>query len=193
MVANTHKKIAVVTGGASGLGLAAACKLVASGVAVAIWDHNAAALEAAREAMAHAGAVLTCEVDVANPEAVERAALRTQTELGHPHMLIAAAGVAGPVLPFMEWSLKDWQRVIDINLTGVHLTCQALIPAMVRAAATCAGSIGLIRSRNANVAAATTARPNNTLEGFAIDNSDLCPFQASRTFHKCWDLPGRAD
>jgi 3-oxoacyl-[acyl-carrier protein] reductase len=133
MVTSTHKRIAVITGGASGLGLAAARKLVESGVAVAIWDHNAAALEAAREAMAHAGAVLTCEVDVANPEAVERAALRTQTELGHPGMLIAAAGVAGPVLPFMEWSLKDWQRVIDINLTGVHLTCQALIPAMVRA------------------------------------------------------------
>jgi 2-dehydro-3-deoxy-L-rhamnonate dehydrogenase (NAD+) len=133
MVASTHKRIAVVTGGASGLGLAAARKLVDSGVAVAIWDCNTSALEKAREAIAHAGDVLTCEVDVANPGAVEGAARRTQTELGHPDMLVAAAGVAGPVLPFTAWSLEDWRRVIDINLTGVHLTCQALVPAMVRA------------------------------------------------------------
>lgn len=132
MIAGTHQRIAVVTGGASGLGLAAAHKLMDSGVAVAIWDHNAATLGKVQESLTKPGKVLTCEVDVADPDSIARAAWRTQTELGHPDMLVASAGVAGPILPFMDWSLADWRRVIDVNLTGVHLTCQALIPAMVK-------------------------------------------------------------
>lgn len=126
-----QRNIAVVTGGASGLGLAAVRKLRAQGASVAIWDRSAEALARARHQLGGGNDVLTCEVDVANPEAVTEAARRTRTELGQASMLIAAAGMPGPVVPFTQWSVEDWRRVMDVNLLGVHLCCQALIPAMV--------------------------------------------------------------
>ena len=126
-----QRKIAVVTGGASGLGLAAARKLRAQGAAVAIWDLSAQALAGALQQLEGGNDILTCEVDVSNPDAITEAALRTRAELGAPSMLVAAAGMPGPVVPFTQWSIEDWRRVMDVNLLGVHLCCQALIPAMV--------------------------------------------------------------
>ncbi|GGC65570.1 3-oxoacyl-ACP reductase [Chelatococcus reniformis] len=126
-------QVAVVTGGASGLGLAAVRKLLERGFAVAIWDHSAAALERTTAALAAAGPVLACRVDVSDVNSVERASQRTRAELGDPAALVAAAAVPGPVVPFADYALDDWQRVLDINLTGVHLTCRALVPAMVQA------------------------------------------------------------
>ena len=126
-----QRKIAVVTGGASGLGLAAARKLRAQGAAVAIWDLSAQALAGALQQLEGGNDILTCEVDVSNPDAITEAARRTRVELGAPSMLVAAAGMPGPVVPFTQWSIEDWRRVMDVNLLGVHLCCQALIPAMV--------------------------------------------------------------
>lgn len=126
-------KVAVVTGGASGLGLAAVRKLRAQGASVAIWDRSAGALAAAKQQFAGDDAVMTCEVDVSSPEAVDAAARRSRTELGAPAMLVAAAGMPGPVVPFTQWSVEDWRRVMDVNLLGVHLCCQSLIPSMIEA------------------------------------------------------------
>ncbi|MDB5818142.1 MAG: 3-oxoacyl-ACP reductase [Rhizobacter sp.] len=125
--------VAVVTGGASGLGLAAARKLAERGVSVAIWDRSVAALQAAKDKFPQGSSVLTCEVDVSEPKSIEAAAQRTRNQFGDPSMVVAAAGVPGPVLPFAQWSLEDWRHVIDVNLIGVYLTCQALVPAMVTA------------------------------------------------------------
>lgn len=127
------ERIAVVTGGASGLGLAAVRKLLERGISVAIWDRSEAALEAAANDLPRDGRVLNCRVDVADPASITAAAERTRAQLGDADMLVAAAAVPGPVLPFAEWSVEDFRRVIDVNLIGVHLTCQALVPAMMRA------------------------------------------------------------
>lgn len=127
------KQVAVITGGASGLGLAAARKLAARGVAVALWDRSAAALDQAISGFAPGSAVQACEVDVSSPEAVAAAAERTRAGLGTPSMLVAAAAMPGPVLPFAQWSVEDLRRVLDVNVVGVHLCCQALIPDMVTA------------------------------------------------------------
>lgn len=126
-------QVAVVTGGASGLGLAAARKLAQRGAPVALWDHDATALEAAVKAFPKDARVIACQVDVSDPDAVDAAAARTRAELGPVSMLVAAAGIAGPVLPFDQWPLEQWRRVVDINLMGVHLCCRALIPQMVTA------------------------------------------------------------
>jgi 3-oxoacyl-[acyl-carrier protein] reductase len=131
---NTMKqRIAVITGGASGLGLAAALKLSSQGVAVSIWDQSAASLQSARAAFGKGAVLQTLEVDVADPASIVAAAERTRKELGDPSILIAAAAVSGPAAAFTEWTLEDFRRVLDVNLIGIHLTCQALIPAMVRA------------------------------------------------------------
>lgn len=129
----SKKRIAVVTGGASGLGLAAVRMLLARDIDVAIWDRSEAALKAAKDALAGSGVVLTCNVDVADAASITAAAERTRAALGDADMLVAAAAVPGPVAPFTEWSFEDFRRVLDVNLIGVHLTCQALVPAMVQA------------------------------------------------------------
>jgi 3-oxoacyl-[acyl-carrier protein] reductase len=123
-------RVAVVTGGASGLGLSAVRKLLARGDRVAIWDRNADDLSKAKQSFG-SDALLTCEVYISSPAAVAAAAEQTREALGAPDILIAAAGAPGPVRPFMEWTLEDWKLVLDVNLTGAHLTCQALIPAMI--------------------------------------------------------------
>jgi len=125
-------KVAVVTGGASGLGLAAVRRLRARGASVAIWDLSAKSLVAARQEFASDRSVIACEVDVSNPDAVEAAAKETRQTLGTPAMLVAAAGMPGPVAPFTEWSVEDFRRVIDVNLLSGHLLCRALVPDMVK-------------------------------------------------------------
>ena len=126
-------RVAVVTGGASGLGLAAVRRLRERGARVAIWDLSAGALADARQAFADDKAVTTCEVDVSSPDAVDAAAAHTREALGTPAMLVAAAGMPGPVVPFTEWSVEDFRRVIDVNLLSGHLLCRALVPDMVKA------------------------------------------------------------
>jgi 3-oxoacyl-[acyl-carrier protein] reductase len=126
-------RIAVVTGGASGLGLAAVRSLRARGASVAIWDLSENSLLAAKVEFGGDCEVTTCQVDVANQEAVEAAAAQTRKALGTPAMLVAAAGIPGPVAPFTEWSVEDFRRVIDVNLLSGHLLCRALVPDMVKA------------------------------------------------------------
>lgn len=132
---NTSKqRIAVITGGASGLGLAAARQLAGQGVKVAIWDRSARSLEAASAHFDKRGAsFLACEVDVSDEKSIDAATRRTQKALGDANVLICAAAVPGPVRPFAEWTADDFRQVLEVNVIGVHLTCRALIPAMVRA------------------------------------------------------------
>ena len=123
-------RVAVVTGGASGLGKAAAARIVAEGGKVALWDLNADALKAAAEEI---GASHVVALDVADADAVAAAAEQTHGLLGGIDILIASAGITGATVPVQDFPLDSWRRVIDINLNGVFYCCRAITPFMLKA------------------------------------------------------------
>lgn len=119
-------RMAVVTGGARGLGLAIAKRLAAGGARVAIWDMDGA--EAARVAGplgAHAEAV-----DVTDAAGVEAALARSEAALGPCDILVANAGITGPNHRLEEYPVEAWRRVIEVDLVGVFLCCRAAVPGM---------------------------------------------------------------
>jgi len=120
-------RTAVVTGGAAGIGLAIAQRLVASGARLALWDRDRAALDAARATLGDAHLET---IDVASEADVAAAAAGTIAALGRIDALVCSAGITGPNTTVAEYPLADWKQVIDINLTGVFLCNRAVLPAM---------------------------------------------------------------
>lgn len=122
-------RTAVVTGGASGLGKAAAARIVAEGGKVVLWDLNADTLKAAAQEV---GATDIVALDVADPQAVAAAAEASNTALGgRIDILIASAGITGATVPVPEFPVDSWKRVIDINLNGVFYCARAVTPFML--------------------------------------------------------------
>jgi NAD(P)-dependent dehydrogenase (short-subunit alcohol dehydrogenase family) len=124
-------KRAVVTGGAQGIGLAIAERLLASGAAVSLWDQDQALLEATRGNLAVRGDVQAVAVDVTDLGAVEAARDATNEVLGGIDILIPNAGIAGPVFKTWEYPPDAWRQVIDIDLNGVFYCCRAVVPQMI--------------------------------------------------------------
>lgn len=122
-------QVAVITGGASGVGREVAARLTQEGAKVVLWDMNADALA---EAKATTGAVGTAELDVTDADAVHAAAIAVAEELGRIDVLVASAGITGATVPVQEFPLDSWRRVIDINLNGLFYCCRAVIPHMLK-------------------------------------------------------------
>jgi 3-oxoacyl-[acyl-carrier protein] reductase len=121
--------VAVVTGGATGIGLATARRLVASGGRASLWDRDEAAL---RRAAASLGADTAVEiVDVADAADVSRAAQSTSAKLGRIDALVCSAGITGPNTTTWEYPVDEWRRVIDVNLNGVFHCNRAVVPLML--------------------------------------------------------------
>lgn len=121
---------AIVTGGAFGIGRAAAERLARDGFAVGILDVDAAGLETTVERIRAAGGqALAIEVDVRDEPGVAGAVERVERDLGALHALVNCAGILlhGPTL---EVDLEDWRRVIDVNLTGYFICARAAARAM---------------------------------------------------------------
>jgi NAD(P)-dependent dehydrogenase (short-subunit alcohol dehydrogenase family) len=121
----------VVTGAAQGIGYAIAERLLASGAAVALWDRDAGELEAAAAKLGGGGKVATVTVDVTRLDQVEAAVATTNERLGGIDILVCNAGIAGPSVLTWEYPVEEWQRVIDIDLTGVFYCCRAVVPQMI--------------------------------------------------------------
>ncbi|MBZ9854857.1 SDR family oxidoreductase [Mesorhizobium sp. CA13] len=119
---------AVITGGASGIGLAVAQRLVEEGGRVAVWDRDPAQIEAARALIP---TLHGQTVDVADPAAVDRAARSTIEALGGVDILITSAAITGPNMTAWDYSVEDWRLVIDININGVFYCNKALVPHML--------------------------------------------------------------
>ncbi|QKD05184.1 SDR family NAD(P)-dependent oxidoreductase [Mesorhizobium loti] len=119
---------AVVTGGAQGLGLAFARRMIASGAKVSLWDMNQAGLDAAVAQLGAAASAVV--VDITDAEAVLAAHARTEKETGAVSILVNSAGIAGPNHTLDEYPLDAWRRVIDINLNGTFHVNRAVVPAM---------------------------------------------------------------
>ena len=121
-------QVGVVTGGAQGLGLAMARRLLASGAKVGLWDMNRERLEAAKAELGE-GAAITV-VDITDAEAVVEAHRQTEAALGPVSILVNSAGIAGPNHTLDAYPLADWKRVIDINLHGTFHVNRAVVPGM---------------------------------------------------------------
>ena len=119
---------AIITGGAAGIGLAAARRLTAEGARVSLWDMDQAALAKARDALGPATDLQ--RLNVAEAEAVGQAAAAAHQALGRIDILIASAGISGPNAPTWEYPLDAWQRVFDVNIHGVFHCCRAVVPIM---------------------------------------------------------------
>jgi NAD(P)-dependent dehydrogenase (short-subunit alcohol dehydrogenase family) len=122
---------AVITGGARGIGLAAAERMLDSGGEVSLWDMDGAALDAAAKRLAGKGPVHTTIVDVANAGSVTAAAQASIGQMGQIDILVNNAGITGPNVTVWDYSPEDWRKVIDIDLTGPFLCARAVVPLMI--------------------------------------------------------------
>jgi NAD(P)-dependent dehydrogenase (short-subunit alcohol dehydrogenase family) len=118
-------RVAVVTGGARGIGFAAAERCARSGARVALWDRDGA--EAAAERIAGA---IGCTVDVTEETAVAAALALTEKRLGSVDILVTSAGITGPNTSVVQYPAAAWRQVIEVDLTGVFLCCRAVVPGM---------------------------------------------------------------
>ena len=124
-------RTAIVTGGAQGIGLAIARRLVASGARVRIWDRDGERLAGVvKELGANA---LGDALDVTDPDAVERGVQSALASGGRIDVLVHNAGIAGINTPTVDYPVDEWKRVLDVNLTGPFLCCRAVAPHMVKA------------------------------------------------------------
>ncbi|MFT3666954.1 SDR family NAD(P)-dependent oxidoreductase [Piscinibacter sp.] len=150
-------RVALITGGASGLGLAAARALAGEGALVVVADLRA---DAARDAARTLGdAHLGLDGDVADEAAVRRLVELTLARHGRIDVLINSAGIPDSFLPTLEQDVADFRRLVDVHLTGTYMMCKAAAPVMLRQRrgsiinlSSVAGVMGLAR-RNAYSAA----------------------------------------
>jgi 2-dehydro-3-deoxy-L-rhamnonate dehydrogenase (NAD+) len=125
-------RVAVVTGGAQGIGYAAAQRMLASGAAVVLWDIDAARLAQAEAALAAFGPVGSSIVELTLPADIEAATAAAVEAHGRIDILVNNAGITGGNAPTWELTPQAWQRVIDVNLVGPFLTCRAIVPQMLK-------------------------------------------------------------
>jgi 2-hydroxycyclohexanecarboxyl-CoA dehydrogenase len=126
-------KVAIVTGGASGIGRATCEQLSAAGYPVGVLDIDAAAAdEVASELRTSGGRSVAARADVTDPAAMHEAVEKVRAELGAVNILVTSAGLAAWD-DFDTITPERWRQVIDVNLTGTFNACQAALPDMLAA------------------------------------------------------------
>ncbi|PZR96371.1 MAG: 3-oxoacyl-ACP reductase [Stutzerimonas stutzeri] len=123
-------RVAIVTGGAQGIGRAVAERLAASGAKVAIWDLDGKLANEAAAAIGPAASGLS--IDVTDANAVNAAATELEQRHGSVDILVTSAGIAGPNLKTWEYPLDEWARIMRLNVDGTLHCCQAVIPGMIK-------------------------------------------------------------
>lgn len=125
-------KVAVVTGGASGIGLAMAQRFAEAGMNIVLGDIEAEPLAMAEAAIASKGGkVLAHRADVAKPEDIEALAVAAYARFGNVHVLCNNAGVGGSRGAAWELSIDDWRWVIDVDLWSVINGVRSFVPRMI--------------------------------------------------------------
>jgi len=125
-------KIAVVTGGARGIGYAISERFIQSDAKVALWDMDSDALDKAVHELSGSGKVVAQKVDVANEVEIGAALVATEKSLGGVDILVNNAGIAGPTGKLWEYTPADFRKVVEIDLVGPFLCCHAVVPGMMK-------------------------------------------------------------
>jgi len=123
-------RTAVITGGGSGLGAAAAKRIVAEGGKVCLWDLNGEALALARK---ETGAQFTIALDISDAHAVEAAAAEAKQALGKIDILVNSAGITGATHTVIDYPVESWLKVFDVNVNGLFYCCRAIAKTMAEA------------------------------------------------------------
>lgn len=121
-------QVAVVTGGAQGLGLAIARRLLGSGARVSLWDRDAAQLETALDLLG-AGADARV-VDITDVEGLARVHAETEAQVGPVSILVHSAGIAGSNATLDAYDPEEWRRVVEVNLNGTFYVNRTVVPGM---------------------------------------------------------------
>ena len=124
---NLENRVAIVTGGAQGFGLAITKRFVESGAKVLIWDKDIEYLNKVDLKNTH-----KIEVDVSNYKSVENAFAESLTHENKIDILVNNAGIAGPNFKTWDYPLEEWQKVIDIDLSGVFYCCKTIVPHFIK-------------------------------------------------------------
>ena len=124
---NLENRVAIVTGGAQGFGLAITKRFIESGAQVLIWDKDTEYLN-----KVDLKNTQKIEVDVSNYKSVENAFTESLTHENKIDILINNAGIAGPNFKTWDYPLEEWQKVIDIDLTGVFYCCKTIVPHFIK-------------------------------------------------------------
>ena len=118
----------VITGGAKGIGLAAAKRFHSSGANVSLWDMDEGRLNEVKNNFS--GKIDIQVVDVTKWDSVNAAAENSFKNIGGADILVNSAGIAGPNFKTWEYPIEEWMKVVDIDLNGTFLCCRALVPFM---------------------------------------------------------------
>lgn len=154
----TDSPVAVVTGGARGIGLAIARWFLEHGSRVALLDIDAPTLHATERALARTSDVLAVHCDVSDPARVRDAAAAVEAAFGRVDALVNNAGIA-VFKPILETTYEEWRRVLGTNLDGAFLCTQAFAPLMLRTgggAVVNVASISALRASTLRVAYGTS-------------------------------------
>ena len=183
-------KVAVVTGAASGIGLAMAQRFAQEGMHVVLADIEREALARAEAKLGKTGKkVLAVVTDVSKPESVDALAKKTLETFGAVHVVCNNAGVGNPAVPIWENTLADWQWVLGVNLWGVVHGIRTFVPILLRQGepghvvntASMAGLMSSARlgiynaSKHAVVAISETLHAELAAIGSQVKVSVLCP------------------
>ncbi len=134
MERNLDGRVAIVTGGAEGIGLAIARRLAQAGARIAIADIDRAAADRAAAVLAGEGlSAVGVACDVADEAAVRHLAQTVREKLGAANILVNNAGITGGSALVQDVDLEAWDRTMAINVRGVFLCCRAVLPAMIEA------------------------------------------------------------
>jgi 2-dehydro-3-deoxy-L-rhamnonate dehydrogenase (NAD+) len=125
-------RVAVITGGARGIGYAAAERMLRSGATVALWDVDATRLAEAAAQLGQLGRVSTHTLDLTDEAAVNESTRAVVAEHGRLDILVNNAGITGGNGKLWELAPDVWRRVIEVNLIAPYLTSRAIVPEMLK-------------------------------------------------------------
>ena len=124
-------RVAIITGGAQGFGLAISKRIIQSGGKVVIWDIDENAIETALKEI-NSNDLSFKKVDVTNFEEIEKVLLETKNELGKIDLFVNNAGITGMNAKVWDYPLDEWKKVIEIDLNSTFYCCKAVVPHMIK-------------------------------------------------------------